>query len=191
MTLIMEDIDTPVLLTPIRFHYLIDRLVRVGLAGIGSIPSSSTGVLTLMKNGSMSVRILKSSKLVQEPFCSGPRRCTVLSLSLTIGNACGERLLTTIMVIVLMFFTGCAAIRNLGWQGDDLHRWLTVARLTALSLGEETVTESHWSHVKDLEAQVAQRADGCRIRAGKGDASAPPSAPANGDQGLNETRDLQ
>lgn len=34
---------------------------------------------------------------------------------------------------------------------------LTIARLTALSLGDETMTASHWSHMKDLEARVAAR----------------------------------
>ena len=35
---------------------------------------------------------------------------------------------------------------------------LTIARLTALSLGEGMMNASHWSHMKDLEARVAGRA---------------------------------
>lgn len=42
-------------------------------------------------------------------------------------------------------------------QGEDFHRMLTVARLTALSHGDGTVTEAHWNHMKTLEAQVAER----------------------------------
>lgn len=43
------------------------------------------------------------------------------------------------------------------WQGEDFHRMLTIARLTALSLGDETMTAAHWNHMKDLEARVAGR----------------------------------
>lgn len=46
---------------------------------------------------------------------------------------------------------------NHGGQAEDFHRWITVARLTALSLGDETVTASHWEHMKDLESRVGQR----------------------------------
>eukprot|EP00904_Undaria_pinnatifida_P003399 jgi/Undpi1/1305/HiC_scaffold_11.g04697.m1 len=42
-------------------------------------------------------------------------------------------------------------------SGEDFHRMLTVARLTALSHGDGTVTEAHWNHMKTLEAQVAER----------------------------------
>lgn len=42
-------------------------------------------------------------------------------------------------------------------QGEDFHRMLTIARLTALSLGDSKMTAAHWSHMKDLEARVAGR----------------------------------
>eukprot|EP00903_Cladosiphon_okamuranus_P010696 g10109.t1 len=41
--------------------------------------------------------------------------------------------------------------------GEDFHRMLTIARLTALSLGDEAITAVHWNHMKDLEARVAGR----------------------------------
>ncbi|CAM9603697.1 unnamed protein product [Hapterophycus canaliculatus] len=41
--------------------------------------------------------------------------------------------------------------------GEDFHRMLTIARLTALSLGDSKMTAAHWSHMKDLEARVAER----------------------------------
>ncbi|CAN0220229.1 unnamed protein product, partial [Ectocarpus fasciculatus] len=47
--------------------------------------------------------------------------------------------------------------QGLAITGEDFHRMLTVARLTALSLGDEAMTASHWSHMKDLEARVAAR----------------------------------
>lgn len=34
---------------------------------------------------------------------------------------------------------------------------LTIARLTALSLGDASMNDSHWNHMKELEAQVARR----------------------------------
>lgn len=34
---------------------------------------------------------------------------------------------------------------------------LTIARLTALSLGDATVTAAHWNHMKNLEASVSVR----------------------------------
>lgn len=42
-------------------------------------------------------------------------------------------------------------------QGEDFHRMLTIARLTALSLGDASVTADHWNHMKDLEVRVAGR----------------------------------
>lgn len=42
-------------------------------------------------------------------------------------------------------------------QGEDFHRMLTIARLTALSLGDATMTAEHWSHMKNLEASVSGR----------------------------------
>ncbi|CAM9467324.1 unnamed protein product [Pylaiella littoralis] len=41
--------------------------------------------------------------------------------------------------------------------GEDFHRMLTIARLTALSLGDGTMTAEHWSHMKNLEASVSGR----------------------------------
>ena len=49
---------------------------------------------------------------------------------------------------------------------------LTVARLTALSHGDGMMTEAHWNHMKDLEAQVAKR-----IRSA-GDANPTPAPPS-------------
>ncbi|CAN0154298.1 unnamed protein product, partial [Discosporangium mesarthrocarpum] len=40
---------------------------------------------------------------------------------------------------------------------EDFHRWLTIARLTALSLGDIAVEERHWIHMKGMEAQVKDR----------------------------------
>lgn len=53
-------------------------------------------------------------------------------------------------------------------QGEDFHRMLTIARLTALSLGDEAMTAEHWSHMKDLEARVAGRVRKLAVRATNG-----------------------
>lgn len=54
----------------------------------------------------------------------------------------------------------------------DFHRMLTVARLTALSHGDGMMTEAHWKHMKDLQAQVAKR-----VRSAD-DANATPAPPS-------------
>ncbi|CAN0471839.1 unnamed protein product [Ectocarpus sp. 12 AP-2014] len=73
--------------------------------------------------------------------------------------------------------------------GEDFHRMLTIARLTALSVGDEAMTASHWSHMKDLEARVAARVQqlasgattgGRRAAAGGGVPAAAAATPAAG-----------
>eukprot|EP01052_Picozoa_sp_SAG31_P010334 SAG31_NODE_564_length_14059_cov_5.728940_9_plen_106_part_00 len=43
---------------------------------------------------------------------------------------------------------------------DDLHRWLTVSRLLALSHGEKELTAARWEQMKQLEAARLQRVQG-------------------------------
>lgn len=64
-------------------------------------------------------------------------------------------------------------------QGEDFHRMLTIARLTALSLGDETMTAVHWDHMKDLEARVAARVQQLKVRATSGSSSS-----SNGSSGV-------
>ncbi|CAM9320213.1 unnamed protein product [Scytosiphon promiscuus] len=52
--------------------------------------------------------------------------------------------------------------------GEDFHRMLTIARLTALSLGDSKMTTVHWSYMKDLEARVAGRVQQQASEAGGG-----------------------
>lgn len=42
-------------------------------------------------------------------------------------------------------------------QLDDLHRWLRVARLMALSHGEEVVSNAAWDRMLELEARRLDR----------------------------------
>ncbi|CAM9943365.1 unnamed protein product, partial [Choristocarpus tenellus] len=49
-----------------------------------------------------------------------------------------------------------------GVTAEDFHRWITLAQLTALSLGDTTMTEDHWAHMKTMEGQVKARSN--RIR---------------------------
>ena len=35
----------------------------------------------------------------------------------------------------------------------DFHAWLTVARLLALSLGQNSITPSVWSHMREMESR--------------------------------------
>lgn len=48
---------------------------------------------------------------------------------------------------------------------------LTIARLTALSLGDETMTAAHWNHMKDLEARVSDRVQQQKVKATSGGSS--------------------
>eukprot|EP00752_Nemacystus_decipiens_P010697 g9526.t2 len=61
--------------------------------------------------------------------------------------------------------------------GEDFHRMLTIARLTALSLGDETMTAAHWNHMKELEARVAARVQQQNVRATR-------SGSSNGSSGI-------
>lgn len=62
-------------------------------------------------------------------------------------------------------------------QGDDFHRMLTVARLTALSLGDAMMNASHWNHMKELEARVAGRVQQQATTDGGAAAMAAPVSP--------------
>lgn len=42
-------------------------------------------------------------------------------------------------------------------QLEDLHRWLRLARLVALSHGHDSVTKAAWDHMLALEAQRLER----------------------------------
>ena len=44
---------------------------------------------------------------------------------------------------------------------NDFHRWLTTARLTALSMGETDLNMRHWSKVMDSERIVNARLRAC------------------------------
>ena len=48
---------------------------------------------------------------------------------------------------------------------------LTIARLTALSFGDDTMTAAHWNHMKDLEARVDARVQQQKVRATSGGSS--------------------
>ena len=39
----------------------------------------------------------------------------------------------------------------------DLHRWLTMTRLTALSMGETDMNAEHWKKVLECERAVSKR----------------------------------
>lgn len=68
-------------------------------------------------------------------------------------------------------------------QGEDFHRMLTIARLTALSLGDASVTAEHWGHMKDLETRVAGRMQqhAGRATSSAGVAPAAATSPATGE----------
>lgn len=42
-------------------------------------------------------------------------------------------------------------------QLDDLHRWLRIARLMALSHGEEVVSKAAWDRMLELETKRLDR----------------------------------
>ena len=42
-------------------------------------------------------------------------------------------------------------------QAEDMHRWLTMARLLALSYGETKLTEARWAQMKSFETQRKAR----------------------------------
>lgn len=62
---------------------------------------------------------------------------------------------------------------------------LTIARLTALSLGDGIMNASHWNHMKDLEARVAGRAQRSGAEGVSQPAGAMPESPSHSTASLN------
>lgn len=62
---------------------------------------------------------------------------------------------------------------------------LTIARLTALSLGDGIMNASHWNHMKDIEARVAGRAQISGAERASQPAGAMPESPSQAAASLN------
>lgn len=60
---------------------------------------------------------------------------------------------------------------------------LTIARLTALANGDIEMNSSHWSHMKAIEAQVAERVRQATTTTDGVDAPAWPVSPVNSQAG--------
>jgi len=54
-----------------------------------------------------------------------------------------------------------AALEEAGATQETFHRWLTMARLAAISAGETDLTLAHWNRAMELERVVEERLRVC------------------------------
>jgi hypothetical protein len=163
------DVDTPVLVLSSSAKSLLRTDVTVHLddgakarlaAGPGSIPDPSSALPAFLSRARSYVAAVRAL-----PFAIP--EALVLRVQADLAEAKG-------------------ADRTLG--EDDLSRWLLLARLTALSHGESTLTPERWAQARALEQARAHRASAAVGGGGRGAGGAAGAAAGSPGSGATPTR---